>query len=273
MPCSLSGGTVPAEMSLTRSLFKSLRWALVPLALTAVSIALQHGLFIQALDYVHKRARQTILDILHPGRNDRDDAATGHGSIIGFQGINQSTFDVTPWHSRMIEYSALVKVMTIQEGRLEVVRHPDLGTEPVLVKRAALPEYIDSISRETAFYRLLDGLGVTPLFLGHVTDAGRITGFLAEYVQPQEEDEKRHGREDGTEACLAALRRMHARGTAHMDAHGGNCLVRGDGSAVLVDFELAEETSSGEEFERDLWVMRHSRYVEEQTATCDVEAN
>lgn len=254
-------------MSLTRSLAKSLRWALVPLALTAVSIALQYGILTQALDYVYARTRQTILDILHRARNDRDDAATGHGSIIGSYGANQSSFEVTPWHPRTIEYSELVKVMTIQEGRLEVVQHPDLGTEPVLVKRAALPEYIDSISRETAFYHVLDGLGVTPLFLGHVTDAGRITGFLSEYVQQQQEDEKRIGREDGTEACLAAPRRMHARGIAHMDAHGGNCLVRGDGSAALVDFELAEETSSGKEFERDLWVMRHSRYVEEQTAT------
>lgn len=255
-------------MSLTRSLSKSLRWALVPLALAAVSIALQHGVLIQALDYVHTRARQTMLDILYPARNDRDHAATSHGSVIRPQGVNQSSFDVTPWHPRTIEYSDLVKVATIQEGRLEVVQHPDLGTEPVLVKRAALPEYIDSISRETAFYRLLDGLGVTPLFLGHVTEAGRITGFLSEYVvQQQEEDENRHGRDGGTEACLSALRRMHARGIAHMDAHGGNCLVRGDGSAALVDFELAEETSSGEEFERDLWVMRHSRYVEEETAT------
>ncbi|KAK7697089.1 hypothetical protein SLS64_013940 [Diaporthe eres] len=260
-------------MSLTRSLAKSLRWALVPLALAALSIALQQGTLIQALDFIPARARETIFDILHPTTNNRDDAVAAHGSIFGSNSANQSSFEVTPWHPRTIEYNDSVKVATIQEGRLEVVQHPELGTQPLLVKRAALPEYIDSISRETAFYRLLDGLGVTPLFLGHVTESGRITGFLAEYVQPQEEDEKRHGREDGTEACLAALRRMHARGIAHMDAHGGNCLVRGDGSAALIDFELAEETSSGEEFERDLWVMRHSRYVEEQTATCDVEAN
>lgn len=255
-------------MSLTRSLSIPLRWVLVPLVLTAVSIALQRGILIQALDYVRMGTRQTIFDVLHPARNDRHDAATAHSSIIGVQGVNHSSFEVTPWHPRTIEYSDLVKVATIQDGRLEVVQHPDLGTEPVLVKRAALPEYIDSISRETAFYRLLDGLGVTPMFLGHVTDAGRITGFLSEYVQQQrEEDEKRHGREGGTEACLCALRRMHARGIAHMDAHGGNCLVRGDGSAALVDFELAEETSSGEEFERDLWVMKHSRNVEEATDT------
>lgn len=237
----------------------------MPLALTAVSIALQHGILVQPLDFT--RAREILFDILHPATSDRDDAVTGYGSTIRSQGANQSSFYITPWHPRTIEYSDLIKVAAIQEGRLEVVQHPDLGTEPVLVKRAALPEYIDSISRETAFYRLLDGLGVTPLFLGHVAEAGRITGLLSEYVQQQEvEDEKRRGRESGTEACLAALRRMHARGVAHRDAHGGNCLVRWDGSAALVDFELAEETSSGAEFERDLWVMRHSRYVEEQTA-------
>lgn len=254
-------------MSLTRSLSKSLRWAFVPLAVIAVSIALQHGLSNQALELVPTGARQALFDILHPSRTDRNNAATDGGGIIGSKGINQSSFDIKPWHPRTVEYGDLVRVATIQEGRLEVVQHPDLGSEPLLVKRAALPAYIDSISRETHFYRLLDGLGVTPLFLGHVTDGGRITGFLAEYVQQQQEDGKRHSRDVGTEACLAALRRMHARGIAHMDAHGGNCLVREDGSAAVVDFELAEETSSVAEYERDLWVMRHSRFVEEQTTT------
>lgn len=254
-------------MSLTRSLSKSLRWAFVPLAIIAVSIALQHGLSLQALDLIHTRAGQALLDISHQSITDGNDAATGSGGTIGSRGTNQSSFDIRPWHPRIVEYGDLVKVATIQEGRLEVVQHPHLGTKGVLVKRAALPEYIDSISRETHFYRILDGLGVTPLFLGHVEEGGRITGFLAEYVQQQEDDGTRHGRDGGTEACLAALRRMHTRGIAHMDAHGGNCLVREDGSAAIVDFELAEETSSVAEYERDLWVMRHSTLAEERTTT------
>lgn len=131
-----------------------------------------------------------------------------------------------------------------------------------------MPGDMRSVARETAFYQLLDGLGVTPLFLGHVTEAGRIVGFLAEYVlqqqQQQQEGEKgRPGRAaggggGGMEACLSALGRMHARGVAHGDAHGGNCLVRGGGTAVLVDFELALETEEEEEFVRDLWIMSHS---------------
>lgn len=243
------------------------------MALTAVAIALQYGFPAQALDFVHTRASQTLFDILHPARGDWNDVATDGSGIVKPQGLNQSTFDIIPWHPRTIEYGDLVKVATIQEGRLEVVQHPDLGAKPALVKRAALPEYINSISRETDLYRLLDGLGVTPTFLGHVKETGRITGFLTEYVEQQQQDGEQHGGNGGTEACLAALRRMHARGIAHRDAHGGNCLVRGDGSAAVVDFELAEENSSGAEFERDLWVMRHSRHVEEQMDGEEVQSS
>lgn len=234
----------------------------MPLALIAVSIAIQHGISAQALEFVPTREGQALFDILPTQRKGRNDAITNFGGIFGAQGINQSKFDITPWHSRTIEYGDLVRVAIIQEGRLEVVRHPDLGAKPALMKRAALPEYTESISRETAFYRLLDGLIVTPTFLGHVKEGGRITGFLAEYVDQEQEAGERSDWDSGTEACLSALRRMHARGIAHMDAHGGNCLVRRDGSAALVDFELAEETSSVAEFERDLWVLRHSRLVE-----------
>lgn len=247
-------------MSPTATLSKSWLWAFVTLVVVTISIALQHGFPAQALDFVHMRARQTLFAVLHPSRSDCDDAVTGYGSISRPQSVNQSSFDVIRWHPRAIEYNDLVKVATIQEGRLEVVQHPDLGPKPALVKRAALPAYIQSISHETNFYRLLDGLGVTPTFLGHVTEAGRITGFLAEYVEQQAS--KRFDRASGTEACLSALVRMHARGIAHRDAHGGNCLVRGDGSAAVVDFELAEENSARAEFERDLWVMKHSRDAE-----------
>lgn len=250
-------------MSLIRSLSKSLRWASV---LTIGFFALQHDILVEAMDFVHSRTMKSLYNIPHPPRlNWSLAAAIDHGSIIGSQSANHSSYDITPWHHRTVEYSELTKVATIQEGRLEVVNLPALGNKPVLVKRTTLPDYIESISRETEFYRLLDGLGVTPLFLGHVTEAGFITGFLAEYVEQQQQtrEERLYLRASGTEACLSALRRMHGRGVAHGDAHCGNCLVRGDGSAVLVDFELAEENSSGEEFERDLWVMKHSRDAED----------
>lgn len=253
-------------MLLITSLSQSPRWIL---AITIGSVALQPDVSVQAMDFVHSRTIKSLYDIPHPpGLHWNDAAAIDYGGITGLQSANESNSAITPWHPRTVEYSELTKVATIQEGRLEVVHHPALGTKPVLVKRTTVPEYIESISRETEFYRLLDGLDVTPLFLGHVTEAGVITGFLAEYIEQQEQreqsrEERLRLRASGTEACLSALRRMHGRRVAHGDAHGGNCLVRGDGSAVLVDFELAEDNSSGEEFERDLWVMKHSRDAED----------
>lgn len=254
-------------MLLIRSLSQSPPWIL---AITIGSVALQPDVSVQAMDFVHSRTIKSLYDIPHPPRLHWNDAAAiDYGGITGLQSANESNSAITPWHPRTVEYSELTKVATIQEGRLEVVYHPALGTKPVLVKRTTVPEYIESISRETEFYRILDGLGVTPLFLGHVTEARVITGFLAEYIEQQQQqqqqtlEERLRLRASGTEACLSALRRMHGRGIAHGDAHGGNCLVRGNGSAVLVDFELAEEDSSAEEFERDLWVMKYSRDAED----------
>ncbi len=117
-------------------------------------------------------------------------------------------------------------------------------------KIASFPWDIPSIEREATVYQRLHGAGIAPEFLGHVTENGRITGFITEYIQEVPSTRTRSLR-----GCLDALRALHRNGIAHGDAHDGNCLVRADGSAVLVDFELSEETWEEDEFERDLDIM------------------
>jgi len=153
------------------------------------------------------------------------------------------------WHAREIDYLEFVKVETLQHDRLQVVTHPDFDA-PVLIKIASFPWEIPSLEREASVYQLLHGSGATPEFLGHVTEGGRAIGFITEYIaeEPSIRGRNMHG-------CVAALRKLHQRGVAHGDAHDGNCLVRSDGSAVLIDFELSLETWSHEEFERDLDIM------------------
>lgn len=187
------------------------------------------------------------------------------------------------WHPRRVGLGQLVPVRSIQPHRLEiVVVAPDndfaqLGggptttttpspPAPVLAKLAASPGDLAALAREATMYRRLYDVGVTPRFLGHVTDeaqGGRIVGFLTEYIPPPPPPPSSNRGDKSSnkaEACLAALRRAHARGIAHGDAHGGNCLARGDGSgsAVLIDFELALETGAQAEFDRDLWIMAHT---------------
>lgn len=165
-------------------------------------------------------------------------------------------YQISGWHPRKVELHDLVPIHTIQPRRLEVVlHHAEFGQTPVLAKLAASPKDLPSLSHEDAMYRLLYGLDVTPRFLGLVTTDGRIVGFLTEYVEPHETSFSSGSK---FRACLAALRKMHTRGIAHGDAHGENCLMRGDGSAVLIDFELTLETSAQAEFDRDLWIMMHT---------------
>lgn len=156
---------------------------------------------------------------------------------------------MSSWHSRTIDYSDLFNVKPIQPGRLEVVQHPDFGTTPILIKIGD--------AHEATMYQILYGLGVTPLFLAHLTEGSCTIGFVTEYVQMEEKPVLPDG-VTRKEACLAALRRMHANGIAHGDAHGENCLLRNDGNAALIDFELSIETSSQAEFDRDLWIMSHT---------------
>jgi hypothetical protein len=150
------------------------------------------------------------------------------------------------WHHRKIDHLEFVNVEVLQHDRMQVVTHPDFDA-PVLIKTASFPWEILSLEREATVYGLLHGSRATPEFHGHVTEGGRVIGFITEYIA---EVPSIRGR--NTQGCLAALRTLHRRGIAHGDAHDGNCLIRKDGSAVLIDFELSVETWSQEEFERDL---------------------
>lgn len=153
------------------------------------------------------------------------------------------------WPPREIDYLEFVNVETLQQGRMQVVTHPDFDAS-ILIKIASSSSEIPSLEREIAVHRLLRGSGVVPQFLGLVTEGGRVIGFITEYIR---EVPSIRGR--SMQSCLVALHSLHQRGIAHGDAHDGNCLIRQDGSAALIDFELSVETWLPEEFERDLDIM------------------
>ncbi len=153
------------------------------------------------------------------------------------------------WETRRIDYLDFIRVETLQHDRLQVVTHPDFNS-PVLIKIASFPWEIPSLEREVTMYQLLHGSGATPEFLGHVIEGGRAIGFITEYIEQAPPTSAKD-----MQGCLAALRKLHLKGIAHGDAHNGNCLIRKDGSSVLIDFELSLQTWSREEFERDLDIM------------------
>lgn len=174
---------------------------------------------------------------------------------IGNIAITRLPEIINSWDPRMIDYSEFSVAEVLQRDRLQVVTHPDFDV-PLLIKTAALPEDVWSLEHEAKMYQLLHGSGVTAEFLGYVTEDGLAIGFITEYIEEVSAVRANH-----MQNCLDALGSLHDRGIAHGDAHDGNCLIRKDGSAVLIDFELSAETWAREEFERDMDIM--SRCIQE----------
>ncbi len=100
------------------------------------------------------------------------------------------------WHPRKIDYLEFTKLETLQPDRLQVVTHPDFDV-PVLIKIPSFPWDVPSLEREGTSNRLLKGSGVTPEFLGHVTEGGQAIRFITEYTEEVLSKGQKHARLSG----------------------------------------------------------------------------
>jgi hypothetical protein len=153
------------------------------------------------------------------------------------------------WHETNIDYLQL-EILPIETGtkRVNLVSHPSLDTPGhlAIMKIASFENGIARIEQETRVYKALQGTDAAPKFLGHVTEKGRVIGFLLEYL----DGARRISSDDGfydlaLSRCESALEKLHRQGVAHKDAHLGNCFIRKTGEAVWLDFEKAEIVGKG----------------------------
>ena len=105
---------------------------------------------------------------------------------------------------------------------------------------------------ETTAYQWIDGQGVSPNFLGHLTEDGRVIGFVMEYI-----DDARSADIGDLAACQDVLARLHSLGIKHGDINKYNFLVRGE-RAVLVDFETAKRCEEQKALEAEYEHLEHS---------------
>ncbi|KAK7747800.1 hypothetical protein SLS62_008836 [Diatrype stigma] len=187
---------------------------------------------------------------------------TGHLKVVHAKEDNR-ILQPTPkehidaWHPISVEYVELKKVSQIpctnymhrRNDMCWLVTHGELFPTPVLMKIAEFPfpTLLSRVKNETTVYKEIEGKGIGPKFLGHVTENGRIIGFLMEYlkdaVEAQTSDYKR---------CEEVLKRFHAQGWLHRDYNHTNFLVQPDGAAKLIDFEYARRCSDKTTFAREL---------------------
>lgn len=152
------------------------------------------------------------------------------------------------WHHTQIDHLELKKIDRISQN-IHLVTH-SLFDRPIVIKFAEFPwqiPYFEAeipyFEAETAAYEWIVGKEIGPEFLGHVTEAGRVIGFVVENI-----DGARTAGPEDLAACQEILAKLHSLGIKHGDINKHNFLVR-NGKALLIDFEVAQRSSEREDLE------------------------
>ncbi|GFN16002.1 hypothetical protein ABZX51_002724 [Aspergillus tubingensis] len=138
------------------------------------------------------------------------------------------------WHETHVDYLDLSVEKKLRTG-IYKVKCPQYDNVVVVAKFARFPWEVQYIGNETTAYQWISGHGIGPGFLGHVTESGRVIGFLIEYIR-----DARHAGIQDVESCREVLRRLHDLGVCHGDTNPFNFLI-GGGKATLIDFDTARK--------------------------------
>ncbi|KAF2967375.1 hypothetical protein GQX73_g6211 [Xylaria multiplex] len=163
------------------------------------------------------------------------------------EGIDQA------WHPTKIDFTEFELVGQVgggYDGRVWRAKHPHFNGVSILVK-------IDpwstgwskqAIENETKAYQWIDGHGIAPKFLGHVTYHGKIIGFITEWLEGTETVKRKD-----KSARLDVVKKLHSIGITHGSPHYLNFLKKGE-NMLMVDFEEARfgEQATDKHKQRDI---------------------
>ncbi|KAJ5214997.1 hypothetical protein N7468_010676 [Penicillium chermesinum] len=158
------------------------------------------------------------------------------------------------WHHTLVNCLELEKTKLLTAMAFEAVSHSIIPitsqlSKTVIAKIARFEWEIPRIERETRAYQLLEDSELTPRFLGHVHENGRVIGFILEKIE---------GRPASTRdlsACETALEKLHDLGFLHGDVNRYSFLVTEEG-AKLLDFEHLQENASPDAMQNELESVR-----------------
>lgn len=148
------------------------------------------------------------------------------------------------WHPTTVDYLELAIGHKMRSGVYEVAS-PKFPTTVVL-KFATFEHEIHYLDGETAVYEWIEGQGVGPKFLGHVSEEGRVIGSLVEKIE-----HARHAKIFDHAACAKALADLHRLGLLHGDTNKHNFLINSVG-VTLIDFDTTRECDDPEAFKAEM---------------------
>ncbi|KAL8707895.1 MAG: hypothetical protein Q9225_007687 [Loekoesia sp. 1 TL-2023] len=150
------------------------------------------------------------------------------------------------WHETFFEYNSLDLSGNLMPN-VSTAFHLELGE--VIAKFARFEWEIGAYQAETEAYQWIDGHGIGPKFLGHLTEDGRVIGFLLQRV-----DGHYAGIEDLTR-CEEVVRKLHSLGVMHGDLNRYNFIVTED-QVMLIDFETSTKSHDEGEMAAELVGLR-----------------
>jgi hypothetical protein len=158
-----------------------------------------------------------------------------------FASLNQTQFPgvKNTWHETFVDYLDLSIGQKLRTGIYE--GKCSLSEDTIVVKFARFPWEIQYIENETTAYQWISSHSTTtatpiaPRFLGHLTESGRVIGFLMERIT-----DARHASTQDLQACRVVLSRLHNLGIRHGDTNRFNFLIR-DTKDILIDFDTAQK--------------------------------
>lgn len=169
---------------------------------------------------------------------DWNDGVVARNAINGqphFERVSRTAFPGIShqWHGTYVDYLDVTVGRKLRTGIYEVTC-PQFDTL-VVAKFARFEWEIGYLENETIPYEWIDGHEVGPRFLGHLTEDGRVIGFLMERVTGA-----RHANPDDLAVCQKSLRQLHELKIHHGDTNRFNFHVC-DTKAVLIDFDSARK--------------------------------
>lgn len=173
-------------------------------------------------------------------------AKNTHTGGLFFSSLSTATLPAVKsiWHPVSIDHLELRKVARIRQN-IHKVSHASFR-ESVVFKFAAFPWEIQYLEAETRAYEWIRHSDVGPKFLGHVTEGGRVFGFLLEHVNGASVAEL-----GDVDACRAALSRLHSLGIMHGDTNRNNFLLQLH-KVTIIDFETAKKCDDDGQLQMEL---------------------
>lgn len=158
----------------------------------------------------------------------------------------------TIWDSKMIGFLDLERTAQLSllaqecKWKQAAVGDEAVDQKTMVAKMARFPWEIQYIEAETRIYKLLQPLHITPTFLGHIHEAGRVIGVLLEKV------EGRPANIGDLKICRAALQRLHDLKILHGDCNRYNFIIGADDEVTLIDFDNTKVDADAKAMDKEM---------------------